>query len=178
MKLVVRMSVLALVVIFVSGAHFGSKDGTGVYLLPDKKMEIRARNLTDSYYKAFQWAVLDYAFNTDLNTHLSRGKCHSQYHRICLFEGDYGNSGWAGNYECQRGVRGAHPRKTCDFSYVRVNSYYRGDIKEIKVACHELGHAVGLRHRPSGDLSSCMKQGYPAKNTLDGHDRARINAHY
>ena len=45
------------------------------------------------------------------------------------------------------------------------------------IACHELGHALGLGHRPSG--TSCMTATVsPSQTTPDGHDFATVDAQH
>ena len=45
------------------------------------------------------------------------------------------------------------------------------------LACHEMGHTLGLMHRSSSS-NSCMRQGYPKPQNLDAFDRAQLNAAY
>lgn len=65
------------------------------------------------------------------------------------------------------------------FDYL-INS----DTNKQGIACHELGHTLGLRHRSAGN-SSCMVSSVsdptpyinPWTNT-DGHDQAHLDARY
>lgn len=165
-----------LLVVVLSGANFGSNT-RGTYLLPSTDMSIRATGISGAWYTAFEWSALDYAFTTDLRPRLSRGSCSSRYHRYCVFQVNAGNSGWAGQYHCQRPNAGSHPNITCDHAYIRINTYYEDRVSRIALACHELGHGVGLRHR---DGNTCMNRAsHPGiSTTLGDHDRAHINNRY
>lgn len=90
---------------------------------------------------------------------------------------------WAECPTANTGVGGSHPTMWCRGQFVRFNSYYNlgyynTGIERQQLACHELGHTVGLRHRTS--TASCMYTyaGGGADDILDGHDVAHINARY
>lgn len=174
-----RASGIVLVMIVVlSACNFGS--GGGVYLLPSRDMSIRASGISDSWYNGFEWSTLDYAFTTDLNPRLSRGSCSAEFHRFCAFQVNAGNSGWAGRYICRGPVRGSHPNATCRHAHIQLNSYYENIVSKVAVACHELGHGVGLHHRGTNDGSTCMNAqiSRSTSGALGDHERQHINRHY
>lgn len=63
------------------------------------------------------------------------------------------------------------------YNYTQTTNAHRN-----YVACHELGHTLGLRHRSSG--STCMRVAtispvwIPPYTTTSQHDRDEIDAHY
>jgi predicted Zn-dependent protease len=75
---------------------------------------------------------------------------------------DYGNSGYAGAVICPVGASktGVDPRVVGRPMELRYNTdssvayLFDSQFERRYVACHELGHTVGLRH--SGDVNSCM----------------------
>lgn len=177
-------AMLGLVMVLVSSCNFGSSLGTYVYngttgavsLLPSNTMTVRAVNMSQYRYNGVVWTMAaDYA-PTRLRTALGRGSsCSSAYH-ICVYAQSYarGVNGWA---SCRNGYRsGRDPNATCHYQVVRINTRY--SPPRVRIACHELGHTVGLRH--TGQQASCMKRTVDGgnSNTLSSHDRAHINNRY
>jgi Matrixin len=87
------------------------------------------------------------------------------------------------------GTGGTHPNRWCRGQIMRFNSYYYhfssrvydDDAQRQNVACHELGHTVGLRHHETVPaVGSCMYRivGVNQTTILNPHDRAHINAYY
>lgn len=165
-----------LLVLALSGSNFGSNT-RGTHLLPSPDMSVRANAISSAWYTAFEWSTLDYAFTTDLRPRLSRGACNPEFHRYCVVQLNAGNSGWAATYQCQQPNPGSHPNITCRHARIRINTFYQDVVTKIAVACHELGHGVGLQHR---DGSTCMNRVNHSgtRTTLGDHDRAHINNHY
>src|SRR6266581_694312 len=98
--------------------------------------------------------VLDMTFTVGNQSRTARNQCSfSTTHLIvhaCDF--NYGPTGWAGLTE-------AHVNSSHHITAIRVrwNDYYVTSSFRRTVACHELGHTLGLSHRT--ESSSCMKQG-------------------
>ncbi|MEV6965877.1 matrixin family metalloprotease [Hamadaea sp. NPDC051192] len=67
----------------------------------------------------------------------------------------------------------------CEQHTVRYNNYFVDNTSltnERGLACHEIGHTLGLAHRTS---KSCMQQGYPKPlNNYSAHDAEHINNNY
>lgn len=105
---------------------------------------------------------------TDLTVGLgSPGGCPDEDWDVCVFDSDYGDNGFNGWNQCAGDTSGAHPNRRCSLGFVKINLYFSPPAKRI--ACHELGHSIGLRH--SGNDASCMK------TTQDGGSSARLANH-
>ena len=103
------------------------------------------------------------------------------------------NGAWAwtacANAPTSKGTRPAdghnHGHNWCKPQIFRWNLDYSANYntpdKRKAIACHEVGHTMGLRH--SGDPASCMKDPPtlttpPAMAPTSSHDVPRINEHY
>ncbi len=67
--------------------------------------------------------------------------------------GNYGPVLWAGTTQTTVTSRGV-----IQSSFTRFNSYW-SNIPRDHLACHEIGHVLGLQH--STDMASCMNPGSP-----------------
>ncbi|MFE7456088.1 matrixin family metalloprotease [Streptomyces sp. NPDC057554] len=129
---------------------------------------------------SFQQAMDDYERYTDLTT---TKKNHSTLD-VLVTDYNYGANGVAGWVECLPGsaTSGNHPFKRCDRQKLRLNGSYPADYRDAhsrrSVACHEIGHTVGLRHRETE--GSCMSVKPPSKVSpiTSLHDDAHINAYH
>ncbi len=92
---------------------------------------------------------------------------------VCTFDSDYGNTGWVGVNQCAGTTTGSHPNQVCSLAFVKYNTRF-GVNSAKSLACEELGHSVGLRHRFT-NLVSCMSQ---QGEDLIPHDTNHINANY
>jgi hypothetical protein len=63
----------------------------------------------------------------------------------------------------------------CSLAYVRFNQAYSWD--PLGLACHELGHSVGLRHDTA--TNTCMNPTISsARRYLSTHDKDNLNYWY
>lgn len=102
---------------------------------------------------------------------------------VGVYDYTYGANGIWGWVHCppnNTGVGGAHPNRWCRGQTLKYNLSYPGafdtDFERRYMACHEMGHTVGLRH--SGNTASCMYANVATSNYLDAHDNSHINAQY
>jgi hypothetical protein len=168
---------MALLMVITSSCHFKTP-GASLLSTPGN-MSVRFSASSTTWFNRVEWAMVDYAFSTVLTPRLSRGNCSSEWHRICIFTVNEGNSGRGGYYQCQPGhAAGSHPRQTCSHGYVVFNTYYDWSRYGIGLACHEVGHGVGLSHRGADNRTSCMNGSRWVSTTLDNHDREEINNYY
>lgn len=97
---------------------------------------------------------------------------------------DYGDSGYAGATLCPIGSSkyGSNPRVVCRPQELRYNTdssvAYLFDhyLERQYIACHEMGHTVGLRH--SGQSDSCMQETPAVYELLSLHDQMHIDNAY
>ncbi len=98
--------------------------------------------------------------------------CRARMPCVVVREGWYGLTDWSG-------VTHATPGQMQTFAgtvQVQLNDSYRMSAGEHRaVACHELGHALGLDH--DSRTSSCV-QSQPHATAPDSLDRARLEAMY
>lgn len=101
---------------------------------------------------------------------------------VRVFDNTYGLNGMAGWVICPGNATtgGTHPNRWCFGQELRYNLSYPGDFNTIDerrgMACHELGHTVGLRHPASG--SSCMGNPPDFDTALTQHDRDHLTDAY
>jgi hypothetical protein len=99
--------------------------------------------------------------------------CSDAAYDACVFDQNFGANGLAGWNACAGTTSGSHPNQVCSVTWVRINQHYFVPLTQL--ACHELGHSVGLRHTSS--TSSCLNTGGSA-STLSTHDRAHLTNEY
>lgn len=94
---------------------------------------------------------------------------------VTVWDEAYGGnvSGWT---ECHAW----HSASNCNIVHVHINTSL-SNIPENRtdtfyLACHELGHSVGLMH--SSDANSCMRQAWGSGLHLTAHDIAHLNTLY
>ncbi len=133
---------------------------------------------TGEYYTAFQNEAINDpdSWHNATVINLQQVGGFGQNDQINAVNANYGASGWAGLAE----------PGDCGVPYMtaHANQYYldnHGYFDKAFVACHELGHTVGLDHRGSGESTTCLREGgtgifYPPYP--DQHDLDEVNSHY
>jgi len=113
---------------------------------------------------------------------------------VIVFAADYGENGAAGWTYCPQdapqGING-HGHRWCRHQELHFNlnaryaAYFGDDASRNYMACHELGHTLGLRHwgnPPESDgpvAATCMNADTPdGPEDVHEFDRSRINDYY
>lgn len=113
---------------------------------------------------------------------------------VIVYAADHGANGAAGWVNCPPEARqgtNRHGHRWCQGQELHFNlnaryAAYFGDVASRDyMACHEMGHTVGLRHwgnppRSDGPAApTCMQPDVPnGPTTLDVHDRDQLDAYY
>lgn len=90
--------------------------------------------------------------------HFDTAASHDASYLHCL-NGDFGATGWYG-----RSLNPGFPTVCvhCGHAHLDMNSYYNVALplpsNKQQIACHEIGHPVGLAH--SSDATDCMVDPY------------------
>lgn len=181
-----RIVIAALAVLVVAPSNsladdFGSEgtpgiNNNGVWLIPTENWDVARRALTPAYSTGVS-ATLNASYSpTDLFASLYTDTLCVAAYEMCVYDSDYGDNGLNGWNSCVGTTAGADPNQTCTQQYVRINLFFSPPAQRI--ACHELGHGVGLRH--SDDQASCMKRSAEGGNSnlLTAHDKGHLNAEY
>lgn len=148
----------------------------GVWLTPNNTWHIGRRALTAAHNTGVINSANDDYGPTDLVVSVSSASsCPDADWDQCVFDSDYGNNGLVGWNQCAGSTNGSHPNQVCTLGFTKINLHY-SSWTPAEVACHELGHSIGLREG-TALAGSCMRD--PAESgILLQHDRNHINNHY
>lgn len=129
--------------------------------------------------KATNWA----ADNDYTPTDLTYYKPISGTIDVRVADYSYGNNGVAGWVVCPVGAQqssAGDPLRWCIGQVLRYNGSYASNFTTTtmkrSLACHEMGHTVGLQHYASS--TSCMPKTINGVTTLNAADIANINGWY
>lgn len=166
--------------LYSSGTAGTSGTRNGVWMTPNSTWWVGKRVLTSTYEGGVNNAALGQYGPTDLTVSVfiasSCGDNPDRAYDTCVYDENYGNNGLNGWNACAGSTSGSHPNQTCSKQWVRINLAYSPPANRI--ACHELGHSVGLQHW--GEQGSCMKttSAGGTSSVLHQHDRDAINQRY
>jgi hypothetical protein len=77
---------------------------------------------------------------------------------------------------------GSDPYRWCKVQYIYYNlshtDYYATGSRRRMIACHEVGHTLGLQHTASGGTTSCMHPTAKTSQTLRPHDVSHLEDLY
>lgn len=137
---------------------------------PDKWIPINWTYVADPEFRVAVNFVYQNEYNST-DVHMNDVVTWSEG-EIRYVDGYYGDIGWAGQTDCMgwNGSRCAWARVKFNQSYGPWNLWQRRFL-----ACHETGHAIGLRH--THYTNSCMTTTWQS-NVLGWHDREIINSNY
>lgn len=102
---------------------------------------------------------------------------------VRFWNGNYGDTGYWGATFCPSGSTqgGTDPSRWCYPQYVRYNTTYSHKFDSIQerraIACHEIGHTVGLRHSGLQGVS-CMYDPVVIDALNGNHDIPMIDQRY
>jgi hypothetical protein len=145
-----------------SYANFGSetaKDGppvTQVSLANDKNHRVDFMNTTTETGAAIKWALNDQFPRFDFTWTWVDGDDYD----VRVMDDEYGDNNLLGWVNCPpRAIEhGTNPDRSCYGQVLKRNlSYPLPEEGRRYMACHELGHTVGLQHEFEIHSDSCMR---------------------
>lgn len=137
-----------------------------------------------SFHKCDLISLFENAFN-DNNTHdIAPTRIFSNPVNNSCNNGDvrindyaYDQSLYIGWWECHAIAEGGN---ICDAGHIHIDlnetAYSAGDA--LSLVCEEIGHSIGLGHRPESTGTTCMKGVWANRHLDTDHDRNVINANY
>jgi hypothetical protein len=153
----------------------------------NRTVSYKRQSLTSTNYNAVAHAINNEFAPTDLNFS-SEQSSYNSYTDMVFFDANYstycgytwyngGGGGVIGLAECKSTSGSKCQSFHIRFDTQRTDSYNNLTL-ERRLACHETGHATGLKHR-SWNSSSCMASSYTTPySSADGHDDAHLNSAY
>lgn len=151
----------------------------GVWWTIDANWRVGMDALTAPTQNATAAAVANRYNPTDLvASSVAVSTCTFPTHDVCAVDDNFGANGLFGWNSCPGQVGGSAPFLTCTIQLVRYNLTYTPHSWNW-LACHELGHTVGLRHISpyTTSLVTCMGPG-GSTGLLGAHEQGHINGHY
>lgn len=160
------------------GTPGASGQTNGVFFLPNSTMTVKPVVLGATNMKAVSLTLNDSYVPTDLIVRTGRNDANCLDDRVCVFDGYYGKNGLYGWNACYGNTTGNHPAMRCSQAYVRLNQSYTPPSYK-RLACHELGHSVGLRH--TSFTGTCMTTSITSSNSSrlrSGHEMPELDRRY
>jgi hypothetical protein len=138
-------------------------------------------NLTSAIEAAADFAITNVYDPSDLLMFETTGEWDTR-----IQDGYYGARGLLGWHDCPPSATqgGSHPDHWCADGLIRINLTYDHEFNSTNLRrsllCHEIGHAVGLRHTGSESTGSCLDDDTPhtGKWGLTSHEYGHINNQY
>lgn len=161
-----------------AGAIAGS--GGGIYWTNNTNWTTSACYLHSDTILSLNSAMATYR-GTDLNGNHTSSCSYSKDLRVHDY--NYGDTGWLGIAECVGSTYGSDPNAVCNSHRVRINErnitpYNATVARSVYNLCHEVGHAVGLRHWNNN--GTCLQKWLDggSSTTITNTERNQLNAHY
>lgn len=102
---------------------------------------------------------------------------------VMAVDAPYGLNGLWGWGQCEKAINGvvyggSDPKRWCKRSDMDLNSSYSHNATgKLSIACHEVGHTLGLRHSNESS-GSCMKRDQETITTISTHDHTMLDQLY
>jgi len=141
-------------------------------------------NQIPGFSNAYDWAAANVYNATDLLYFRDLTGSKQNAH-VYVTDFNFNDNGYYAWTECLPGslTGGLGTNRWCYPQKLRFNSYYSAaystTAKKRAEACHETGHAVGLRHPVAPNTTNtCMHTGMNSTTHLSAAEKSQINSHY